>query len=57
MLIKLRALKYKARILMKDSFILLRIMDKTGILEEGQIFCIVDIDGKAKVITKEIIRR
>jgi len=38
-LIELRALKYKARIPVKDGFTLLGIMDETGILEEGQIFC------------------
>jgi hypothetical protein len=58
-LIELRALKYKARIPVKDGFTLLGVMDETGILEEGQIFCIVEIDGKAKVITgkdgKEVI--
>jgi len=56
-LIELRALKYKARIPVKDGFTLLGIMDETGILEEGQIFCIVDIDGKAKVITGENSQR
>lgn len=50
-LIELRTLKYKARIPVKDGFTLLGIMDETGILEEGEIFCIVDLDGKSKVIT------
>jgi hypothetical protein len=58
-LMELRALKYKARIPVKDGYTLLGIMDETGILEEGQIFCIVEIDGKARVITgkngKEVI--
>lgn len=52
-LIQLRSLKYKARIPVKDAFTLLGIMDETGILEEGQIFCIVDVDGRARVITGE----
>ncbi|OBT50577.1 hypothetical protein VE04_08365 [Pseudogymnoascus sp. 24MN13] len=31
-------------------------MDETGILKEGEIFCIVEVDGKPKVITgKELI--
>ena len=50
-LIQLRTLKYKAQIPVKDGFTLLGIMDETGILEEGQIFCIVDVDGRARVIT------
>ena len=50
-LIQLRTLKYKTRIPVKDGFTLLGIMDETGILEEGQIFCIVDMDGQARVIT------
>jgi hypothetical protein len=51
LLIQLRALKYKARIPVKDGFTLIGILDETGILEEGQIFCIVDVDGRARVIT------
>jgi hypothetical protein len=50
-LIQLRTLKYKARIPVKDGFTLLGVMDETGILEEGQIFCIVDVDGESKVFT------
>ena len=50
-MIELRALKYKARIPVKDGFTLLGVMDETGILEEGQVFCIVEVDGKARVIT------
>jgi hypothetical protein len=50
-LIELRALKYKARIPVPDGFTLLGIMDETEVLEEGQIFCIVDMDGKPRVIT------
>src|SRR6266536_3019081 len=50
-LIQLRTLKYKARIPVEDGFTLLGVMDETGILEEGQIFCIADVDGKSKVFT------
>ncbi|ERF76596.1 hypothetical protein EPUS_05869 [Endocarpon pusillum Z07020] len=50
-LIELRALKYKARIPVKDGYTLYGIMDETGIIEEGQIFCIVESDGKPRVIT------
>jgi hypothetical protein len=50
-LIELRALKYKARIPVRDGFTLLGIMDETGILEKDEIFCIVDADGEPRVIT------
>ena len=52
-LIQLRTLKYKARIPVKDGFTLIGIMDETGILEEGQIFCIIDMGGRGRVITGE----
>ncbi|KFY03027.1 hypothetical protein V490_00321 [Pseudogymnoascus sp. VKM F-3557] len=55
-LIELRALKHKARIPIPGGYTLHGIMDETGILEEGQIFCIVEINGKPKVIAgKELI--
>jgi hypothetical protein len=50
---ELRALKYKARIPVKDGYTLHGIMDETGLLEEGQIFCIVEEDGLPKIITGE----
>jgi RNA dependent RNA polymerase len=50
-LVELRALKYKARIPVKEGYNLYGIMDETGILEEGQIFCIVDSGAHPKVIT------
>ena len=50
-LVELRALKYKARIPVQEGFTLLGIMDETGVLEEGQVFCIVEEDGKPRVIT------
>jgi hypothetical protein len=50
-LIELRALKYKARIPVEEGFTLYGIMDETGIIEEGQVFCIVETDGQPKVIT------
>ena len=55
-LIELRALKHKARIPVPKGYTLYGIMDETGILEEGEIFCIVEINGKPKVITgKDLI--
>jgi RNA dependent RNA polymerase len=52
-LVELRALKYKARIPVKNGYTLYGIMDETGILEEGQIFCTVEEDGHVRVITGE----
>lgn len=34
----LKSLKYKARILMPNSFLLLGVIDETGILEEDEIY-------------------
>src|SRR5947208_577205 len=34
----LKSLRYKARILMPNSFILLGVIDETGILKEGEIY-------------------
>lgn len=50
-LIELRALKYKARIPVKEGYTLHGILDETGVLEEGQIFCMVDTDDRPKVVT------
>jgi hypothetical protein len=50
-LIELRTIKYKARIPIEEGYTLHGIMDETGVLEEGQVFCIVDLDGHACVIT------
>lgn len=44
-MIQLRTMKYKARFPVKDGSTLLGIIDEMGILEEGQIFCIVEEDG------------
>lgn len=52
-LVQLRALKYKARIPVRQGFTLLGIMDETGILKEGEVFCVADVDGKSQVITGE----
>lgn len=56
-LIQLRTLKYKARIPVKDGYTLIGIMDETGVLDEGQVFCIVEEDGKARVVTGKNGRR
>ncbi|KAL9105886.1 MAG: hypothetical protein Q9227_008997 [Pyrenula ochraceoflavens] len=51
-LAELRALKYKARIPVEEGYTLFGIMDETGTLKEGQIFCIVEKDGKPLVIVQ-----
>lgn len=50
-LLELRVLKHKARIPVPQGYHLHGIMDETGILEEGQIFCIVVEDGVPTIIT------
>ncbi|RDW85241.1 hypothetical protein BP6252_02831 [Coleophoma cylindrospora] len=50
-LIELRKLKHKAQIPVDKGFHLYGIMDETGILEEGEIFCTVIEDGVKRVIT------
>lgn len=52
-LIELRSLKYKARIPVEGGYTLLGIMDETGFLKEGEIFCIVEKAGKPYVIVKQ----
>lgn len=55
-LIELRALKYKARIPIEHGFTLQGIMDETGYLQEGEIFCIIEKEGKPAVLTgKDLI--
>ncbi|KAL3419120.1 RNA-dependent RNA polymerase [Phlyctema vagabunda] len=50
-LMELRILKYKSNIPVKQGYHLYGIMDETGILEEGEVFCIVTEDGVPRVIT------
>lgn len=50
-LVELRALKYKARIPVEEGYTLHGILDETGFLSEGQVFCIVEIKGQPCVIT------
>lgn len=59
-LLELRALKHRSRIPVKKGFTLFGIMDETGILEEGEVFIIVDsesgvpsvLDGERIVVTR-----
>jgi len=52
-LVQLRTLKYKARIPVRQGFTLLGILDETGILNEGQVFCIADVKGISTVIASQ----
>lgn len=52
-LIELRSLKYKSRIPVEDGYTLHGIMDETGFLKEGQIFCTVEEGGQDLVIQSQ----
>lgn len=54
-LIDLRLLKYKARIPVENGYHLHGIMDETGILEEGEIFCIVTKQGVPEVLVQDTV--
>ncbi|MCJ1281547.1 hypothetical protein MMC26_000867 [Xylographa opegraphella] len=51
-LVKLRELKYRARIYVPQGFTLHGIMDETGFLREGEVYCpiIDDTTGRRKVL-------
>jgi hypothetical protein len=53
LLMELRLLKHKTRIPIEQGWHLHGIMDETGLLEEGQIFCVVNIDGTTQAIVKK----
>ncbi|RDL29987.1 RNA-dependent RNA polymerase [Venustampulla echinocandica] len=50
-LIELRKLKHKTRIPVEKGYHLHGLMDETGFLEEGQVFCVVTEDETPKYIT------
>jgi hypothetical protein len=54
-LVELRALKYKARIPVDSGFTLHGLMDETGQLKEGEVFCIVEIEGRPLIVTDQDI--
>ncbi|KAK5049094.1 hypothetical protein LTR84_005517 [Exophiala bonariae] len=51
-LLELRSLKYKSRIPVEDGYTLHGIMDETGFLKEGEIFCTVEEAGKDRVVVQ-----
>lgn len=48
----LRQLKYRSRILLENGVTLLGIMDETGFLKEGEIYCVFEQKQGKKVILK-----
>ncbi|PBP21236.1 RNA-binding, RBD [Diplocarpon rosae] len=55
LLVELRLLKHKTRIPVAKGWHLHGIMDETGFLEEGQIFCSAIVDGVSMAIAKDNI--
>ncbi|KAF4629048.1 hypothetical protein G7Y89_g9100 [Cudoniella acicularis] len=54
LLIELRLLKHKTRIPIEKGHVLHGIMDETGYLEEGQIFCTFnDFHGRPQILTQK----
>ena len=48
---ELRRLKHKTRIPVEKGYHLHGLMDETGVLEEGQVFCTVLQEGVPTIIT------
>ncbi|KAI9825931.1 MAG: hypothetical protein M1819_000450 [Sarea resinae] len=55
LLMEVRVMKYRARIPVPNGLTLCGIMDETGVLEEGQIFCTFVRDGKKFIITRRSV--
>ncbi|KAL2060352.1 hypothetical protein VTL71DRAFT_9747 [Oculimacula yallundae] len=53
LLVELRLLKHKTRIPVEKGWHLHGIMDETGFLEEGQVYCSALIDGVPMALTKK----
>jgi hypothetical protein len=51
LLVELRMLKHKARIPVPKGWHLHGIMDETGLLEKGQVFCVVTVEGMRQFVT------
>jgi hypothetical protein len=51
LLVELRMLKHKTRIPVPKGWHLHGIMDETGLLEEGQVFCVVTVEGMRQFVT------
>ncbi|KAF8422497.1 RNA dependent RNA polymerase-domain-containing protein [Tirmania nivea] len=55
LLTALRDIKYRARIQIPKGFTVMGIMDEYGVLEEGEVFCHIDDNGKRSILTGEIV--
>ncbi len=53
LLVELRLLKHKTRIPVEKGWHLHGLMDETGFLEEGQVYCAATIDGVPMAIAKK----
>jgi hypothetical protein len=51
LLVELRMLKHKTRIPVPKGWHLHGIMDETGLLEEGQVFCVATVEGMRQFVT------
>lgn len=49
-LVELRALKHRTRILVEQGVTLYGIMDETGFLKEGQIYCVMEYEPNKKTV-------
>lgn len=52
-LFKLRGLKYKGRIAVKNGVKLYGVMDETGYLKANEIFCTREVDGSSQVLVED----
>jgi len=55
LLMELRLLKHKTRIPVEKGWQLHGLMDETGLLEEGEIFCCVLQEGKRQFIKGRVV--
>ncbi|KAL6721669.1 hypothetical protein ACLMJK_000773 [Lecanora helva] len=54
-LIELREIKHRSRILVDNGVTLYGIMDETGFLNEGEIYCTVHGDGPGHIVTGNVV--
>ncbi|KAF3941897.1 hypothetical protein ABW19_dt0202845 [Dactylella cylindrospora] len=55
MMSSLREMKYRARIRVKKGYTLIGILDETGYLQEGEIYCPIKEDGKRRWAPKGLV--
>jgi hypothetical protein len=55
-IVRLRELKYKGRIPVKRGVKLIGIMDESGILKEGEIYCTwIDTAGRTRILNGDVV--